>query len=62
MISVKDLEFMCKRLAFEYGDDAKVCVRVVDEDENIIGSDYARSFNIGKDGTLYISNKPEKED
>lgn len=60
MISVKELEFMCKKIAFEYGHDAKVCLRI--HDENDIKSDYVRSFHVGKDGTLYLGNKLEDGD
>ena len=57
IITTGQLEDMCKRINAEYGYDSKVCTQIYDENGNLKNGDYALSFSVAKDGTLYLTNK-----
>ena len=57
IITTGRLEDICKRINAEHGYDSKVCIQIYDENGSLKIADYALSFSVAKDGTLYLTNK-----
>lgn len=60
MLTVKELEEICKRLGAEYGHDTKVCSQFRNDDGSLKDGDYVLDFCVGSEGTLYLMNQPFK--
>lgn len=61
MLTVKELEEICKRIGDEYGHDTKVRIHFKDYDSPLKCEDNVRGYCKASNGTLYLMNQPFKD-